>query len=126
MAAETNETWVDLLPAEDLPDGARRVVRVEGQEVLLLRQGGQVYAVAARCPHMGAPLERGKVTAEGSLICPWHHSAFNLRTGDVEAWTPWPPAVGKVLGALRRERALPVFPVKEEGGRIWVRLAPKA
>ncbi len=119
------ETWVDLLASTELPEGGRRVVRAGGQEILLLRQGGQVYAVAARCPHMGAPLERGKVTPEGSLICPWHHSAFNLRTGDVETWTPWPPAVGRVLGALRRERALPVYPAKEEAGRIWVCLESK-
>lgn len=122
---DEQETWVDLVASAELPEGARRVVRAEGREVLLLRQGGQVYAVAARCPHMGAPLERGELTEEGSIICPWHHSAFNVRTGDVEAWTPWPPAVGRVLGALRRERALPVFPVKEEAGRIWVRLEPK-
>lgn len=120
------EKWVDVLPSAELPEGARRVVRAAGREVLLLRQGDQVYAVAPRCPHMGAPLERGTVTAEGSLVCPWHRSAFNLRTGDVEAWTPWPPAVGRVLGTLRRERALPVFPVKEEAGRIWVRLEPEA
>lgn len=120
------ETWLDLLAAAELPEGARRVVRAGGQEVLLLRHGGQVYAVAARCPHMGAPLERGTVTPEGALICPWHRSAFHLRTGDVEEWTPWPPAVGRVLGTLRRERALPVFPVKEEAGRIWVRVEPEA
>ncbi|MGC8837870.1 MAG: Rieske (2Fe-2S) protein [Anaerolineae bacterium] len=126
MTTPGEATWIDLLPAADLPEGARRVVRARGQDVLLLRQGGQVYAVAARCPHMGAPLDRGTVTPEGSLVCPWHHSAFNLRTGDVEAWTPWPPAVGRVLGVLRRERALPVFPVQEEAGRIWIRLESEA
>jgi hypothetical protein len=28
--------------------------------------------------------------------------------------------VGKMLGALRRERALAVYPVKVEEGSIWV------
>ncbi|MGQ9586276.1 MAG: Rieske (2Fe-2S) protein [Anaerolineae bacterium] len=120
------EGWLDLVSEAELPEGARRVVRIGSQEILLLRHRGQVYAVAARCPHMGASLERGEVTSEGALICPWHHSAFNLRTGDVEEWTPWPPAVGRVLGALRRERALPIFPAKVEEGRIWVRLGPAA
>jgi nitrite reductase/ring-hydroxylating ferredoxin subunit len=69
---------------------------------------------------MGAPLKNGRITEEGFLVCPWHRSAFDLRTGDVASWTPWPPGVGRVLGALRRQHALPVFPVKVEAGRVWV------
>ncbi len=112
--------WIDVLDENRLGEGAREIVHVDGRPVLLVRHQGQVYAVAARCPHMGAPLKNGRLTDDGAIICPFHRSAFDLRTGDVKDWAPWPPAVGSVLGALRRERALPVFPVKVEDGRIWV------
>lgn len=114
--------WVNVLDASRLPEGAREVVNAEGIPVLLIRHQGEVYAVAARCPHMGAPLKNGKITGEGFLICPWHRSAFSLRTGDVAEWSPWPPGVGQILGALRRQHALPVYPVRVENGQIWVEI----
>jgi nitrite reductase/ring-hydroxylating ferredoxin subunit len=34
------------------------------------------------CPHMGAPLERGKLCDGGAAIqCPWHGYQFDTRTG---------------------------------------------
>ncbi|MBN1639596.1 MAG: Rieske (2Fe-2S) protein [Anaerolineae bacterium] len=111
--------WVSVLREENLPEGERRVVEVGDHSILVLRHDGRVYAVASACPHMRLPLKRAKVE-HGTIECPWHHSAFSLETGDVEAWTPWPPAVGRMLGALSREKALPVFPAKIEEGQIWV------
>lgn len=112
--------WIDAIEENRLPEGGREVVEVDGIPVLLIRHRGEVFAVAARCPHMGAPLKSGRITEDGYLVCPWHRSAFSLRTGDVAQWTPWPPGVGKVLGALRREHALPVYPVQVDKGRIWI------
>lgn len=68
---------------------------------------------------MRLPLKGGRVE-DGTIVCPWHHSAFDLRTGDVRDWSPWPPAVGRMLRALSREKALPTFPTKVEDGSIWV------
>jgi nitrite reductase/ring-hydroxylating ferredoxin subunit len=111
--------WINALPANELPEGKRKVIQVDGHPVLLIHEAGQVYAIASACPHMRLPLKGGKV--EGNTItCPWHHSAFDLQTGDVKDWSPWPPAVGKMLGTLRREHTLPVFPTKVEDGTIWV------
>jgi nitrite reductase/ring-hydroxylating ferredoxin subunit len=73
-----------------------------------------------KCPHMGAALEQGKVTEDGTLVCPRHRSEFDLRTGEVKKWAPWPPAVGRVLGSISRERPLPVYPTRIDQGSIWV------
>jgi nitrite reductase/ring-hydroxylating ferredoxin subunit len=70
--------WIDVLDANRLGEGAREVVRVDGRPVLLVRHQGQVYAVAAKCPHMGAPLEKGRITDDGAIVCPLHRSAFDL------------------------------------------------
>jgi len=112
--------WIRVLTQDELPEGSRQVVNVTGRDVLLVNHKGQIYAVDNRCPHMGAPLVQGQVTKEGAIICRRHHSAFDLRTGNVKDWAPWPPAVGRVLGAISREKALPVFLTKVEEGSIWV------
>jgi nitrite reductase/ring-hydroxylating ferredoxin subunit len=112
--------WKEALIATELPEGAKQVVTLGDADVLLIRHKGKVYATAARCPHMRAKLVRGTVTQEGALICPLHHSAFDLATGNVLEWSPWPPAVGRLLGAISREKALTIYPVRERAGVIEV------
>ncbi|MGD8996619.1 MAG: nitrite reductase (NAD(P)H) small subunit, partial [Anaerolineae bacterium] len=56
----------------------------------------------------------------GLIVCPRHHSVFDLETGAVQEWAPWPPVVGRALGAIYQENTLPVYPTKVENGRIWV------
>jgi nitrite reductase/ring-hydroxylating ferredoxin subunit len=96
--------WFKALAEDELPEGARQVVRVGEQSVLLVRHEGQIYAIASACPHMGQSLKGAKIEGD-TITCPRHHSAFDLRTGDVKQWSPWPPAVGRMLGALSRESA---------------------
>jgi len=113
--------WVKTLPQDQLPEGERRTVKIGGHSILLIHHEGQIYALASACPHMRLPLKGGQIE-NGSIVCPWHHSAFDLQTGDVKEWSPWPPALGRMLGALSREKALPIFPTKVEQGSIWVDL----
>lgn len=114
--------WIAVVPEDELPDGERRVVEAHGRAILVLHDRGQIYAVDNTCPHMGAALEAGELTEDGIIICPRHHSAFDLRTGKVREWAPWPPGVGRILGVISREKPLPVFPTKVEEGTIWVGL----
>lgn len=112
--------WIDVLPKDDLPQGTRRVIDVAQLQVLLINHGGRVHAVGSRCPHSNARLEDGEVTEGGFVVCPRHHSVFDLETGAVQEWVPWPPVVGRALGAISQESPLPVYPAKVEDGRIWV------
>jgi NADPH-dependent 2,4-dienoyl-CoA reductase/sulfur reductase-like enzyme/nitrite reductase/ring-hydroxylating ferredoxin subunit len=65
----------------DLPDGGKLVGHRDGEPVLLVRRGQEVFAVAAACSHYGGPLIDGLV-ADDSVRCPWHHACFDLRTGE--------------------------------------------
>ena len=46
---------------------------------MLVRQGGRVHAMGARCAHGGGPLDQGWVV-DGTMVCPWHGSQFSLDT----------------------------------------------
>ncbi|MSE16117.1 Rieske 2Fe-2S domain-containing protein, partial [Pantoea agglomerans] len=59
---------VDL---NDLPQ-RQPVKKTLGEvEVLLIRDGDNVRAYQAKCPHAGAPLEQGAICSD-RLVCPWH------------------------------------------------------
>lgn len=112
--------WTKVLAESALPAGARQVVTVEGQKILLLNHEAKIYAVANSCPHMKLPMKGGKITPDGAIVCPFHRSAFDLCSGEAKAWTPFPPVVGQLMGKLKAETPLPVFSTRTEDGSIWV------
>ena len=119
--------WIKVLPAAELPEGGRQVVNVQDHSILLIHENGKVYAMLSACPHMRLPLKGSKITEDEAgtglaIVCPFHRSAFDLDTGDVKAWSPWPPVVGKMLGSVSREKALRVFPTRISEGSIWIDL----
>jgi nitrite reductase/ring-hydroxylating ferredoxin subunit len=66
----------------DLPENRLRQVIADGMPVLLLCRGGQIYAIAETCGHLGGLLAEG--TLDGlSVICPWHGSRFAFEDGQV-------------------------------------------
>jgi len=93
MTRATRET---RLPIADAPaEGRTRLLEVGGIRVGLFRVGGDLHALADRCPHRGAPICSGRVTtpiayADGELSlgphasvlrCPWHKWEFDIATG---------------------------------------------
>ena len=58
---------------------ARRV-EADGVPVLLFRRDDRILALAATCPHRGAPLEEGTFDHD-TVVCPWHGSCFALADG---------------------------------------------
>jgi NADPH-dependent 2,4-dienoyl-CoA reductase/sulfur reductase-like enzyme/nitrite reductase/ring-hydroxylating ferredoxin subunit len=66
------------LSLADIPEG--RPHKVDGVDVILIRRGAEVTALASRCPHLGLPLAKG-VVRDGTLMCAFHHACFDARTG---------------------------------------------
>ena len=85
--------------AADLAEGQRRRVVVGTVPVLLSRLQGRVYAIGATCPHLGGPLDQGRVS-DLTVTCPWHYSQFRLTDGQVLAG----PATASALRFETRER----------------------
>lgn len=76
------DEWTATLPESDLIEGQPRRVVAGDNEIMLVRVGGRIHALANRCTHRGGPLYKGKI--EGScVVCPWHLSAFSLEDGAI-------------------------------------------
>jgi nitrite reductase/ring-hydroxylating ferredoxin subunit/uncharacterized membrane protein len=90
--------WTSVGAEDELTDGAPKKVTVDGAGVLLLREGGTIYAIASRCSHLGGPLEEGEIRDQ-AVTCPWHASRFSLEDGaviDGPARSPQPPYDARV------------------------------
>lgn len=101
--------WTDAGPAGVLTDATMRRVDVDGQQVLLVRDGTRLAAIGATCSHYGGPLERGRLEA-GCVVCPWHQSHFRLEDGSVARG----PATSPQLA----------YDVRVTGDRVEVRVRP--
>lgn len=95
----------------ELRDDRGKLVEFGDVPILLVREGAEVRAVEGKCPHAGAPLDKGTVCG-GLLTCPWHMGTFRLADG---AWIEPPP--------LRRLRT---YPARVAGDEVWVELDPPA
>ncbi len=65
----------------EIPDWGKKVVTVNGQEILLVRIKGSVFACETECPHQGAPLSGALIKDAEHITCQRHGYRFNLETG---------------------------------------------
>jgi nitrite reductase/ring-hydroxylating ferredoxin subunit len=86
---------------EDVLEGGRVVVDIDGVEIGIFRVDGQLYAWENRCAHFGGPvcqgvlmnrvverLDEGKrslgddFAPQLHIVCPWHGYEYDVRTGE--------------------------------------------
>jgi NADPH-dependent 2,4-dienoyl-CoA reductase/sulfur reductase-like enzyme/nitrite reductase/ring-hydroxylating ferredoxin subunit len=108
MGGETKLSGPDLtagIAESDVPADGPLLGQANGESVLLVRNGEEIFAVGATCTHYGGPLAEGRVV-DGTIRCPWHHGCFDLRTGSVLRAPPFNP--------------LPCYEVERTDGKIRV------
>jgi nitrite reductase/ring-hydroxylating ferredoxin subunit len=83
---DPDEGWERIASLDELPEGKAHRVTVGGVEAFVVRSGDRIFALALRCTHQGAPLDRGALRLTGSpltVTCPAHGSMFDLTNGQV-------------------------------------------
>jgi nitrite reductase/ring-hydroxylating ferredoxin subunit/uncharacterized membrane protein len=96
---------VAVADEQALGEGETLRVEVNGRVMMIARCGGRLYAVQEFCTHRFGPLSEGALRG-CEVVCPWHKSRFDLRTGKV---TEGPAKV-----------ELRTWHVEARDGRIWV------
>jgi nitrite reductase/ring-hydroxylating ferredoxin subunit len=102
--------WVAAAGIDELVERKALQVVLDGQAVFMVRTSDEVFAIGNQCTHQGAGLDKGVVKIAGSVrtvTCPAHGSTFRLDDGKVMR----PPAT----------KPVPVYDVKVEEGRVFVR-----
>ena len=94
----------DVGPTESYGEGTITARRLGATEVVVIRQGGEFFAMPDRCTHQRYPLNDGELL-KGKIRCVHHGATFDLRTG-----RPTLPAVVKIK----------LFQVDEVDGRVVV------
>ncbi len=80
---KSGDQTATVLPGVQPPeDGKALRVEVNGESVAVFNLGGRLYAIGAKCTHVGGPLDEGSVT-DHRVVCPWHGSVFDLESGSV-------------------------------------------
>lgn len=64
-----------------LAEGAMLLGHTQGEPLILVRRGGELFAIGAVCTHYSGPLAEG-LLVDDTVRCPWHHACFSLRTGE--------------------------------------------
>jgi len=113
--------WVEVGKTSDLSEGSLKEVVVEKHSVLLARVGDEYFAADNKCPHLGAKLSEGKLEGK-TLICPRHHSQFDMEDGHVIKWAKMPPVVSTLAKIVKGPHPLKMYPVKVEGKAILVEI----
>ena len=100
-------SWHRVAGADEIPDGAVRMVRAGARLVALSHVDGRYGALDNACPHMGGPLGQGTIEG-GRLACPWHGREYDPLTGDCEGF----------------EEKAAAFPVEVRADGVYIRVEP--
>ena len=97
--------WVRVGLEAELSEGSQTEVTVGGVSVVVVRYGGQFYALRNNCTHKDYPLLGGDVSS-GRITCEKHGAKFELSTGKP-----------KTLPAVKPVK---LYRTEVEGGEVYV------
>ena len=98
--------WITVARVDELVPGTRRLVDVDGAQIVVFNLDGKYYAIEDVCTHDGGQLTGGEVEGD-QIVCPRHGARFCIRTGAALTAPAYEPTA--------------TFPVRIENGEIQVR-----
>ncbi len=67
----------------DMTPGGRKLVMLDGEEVVLANVDDEYFAFANSCPHAEGPPVEGDLV-DSIVTCPWHATPFDVKTGEAQ------------------------------------------
>jgi 3-phenylpropionate/trans-cinnamate dioxygenase ferredoxin subunit len=98
--------WIEVGTTDTLAPGGVTVVDADGTAIAVFNVGGEFFALEDVCTHDGGQLTGGCIAGD-EVVCPRHGARFSIRTGAALSAPAYEPTA--------------CFPVKVEGGTVWVR-----
>jgi nitrite reductase/ring-hydroxylating ferredoxin subunit len=77
---QTKQVFVGRI--DEIQDGERKLVEVDGRSIGVFHHKGQWYSVINHCLHRGGPVATGSLVQD-TLTCPWHGFQYNVTTGQM-------------------------------------------
>ena len=142
--------WVRVFAEDELAINEHRILNFENYDVVVIRGADDYFAFNNACPHLHLPLFERRAMVEGDLgyfpgtdtprplnstviddrglVCRWHHSCFDLQTGEVRDWATRLAEDGtspgwEFLGDISKNRTkLRVYPCRIHDGYLWFAL----
>ena len=74
------KVFVAAAKVEEVPAGAKKLVEVQGNEIVLCNSRDTIYAIRNQCSHAYEKLDCGRMK-NGWIACPVHGARFDLETG---------------------------------------------
>ncbi len=71
---------IKVATISEVPNFGKKVVSVNGQELVLVNIKGSVFAFENECPHQGSPMTSA-IVKDNYVSCPRHGYRFNLSDG---------------------------------------------
>ncbi len=109
IGMDTSEGFVAVGAVASFTQDQPHCVEVNGKKLVLVRHDKQFFALENVCSHAGGPLCEGTVEDGTVIVCPWHGSRFDMKTGAV------------ISGAARRLQTR--YDVRVQNGNVLVRAA---
>ena len=100
-----NKNWTLAAQESELKDD-RKAISLNGQNILLIKKDGEMFAIENRCFHMNCKFTRGELNGY-NLKCPCHDWEFNIRTGEM---------------TVSPEIKLALYTTKVDNGEIYIEI----
>ena len=107
--------WYPAGLSRHVGEGGSKHIILLGEEILLTRQNGVLYAVENRCPHRGTRFSSRPLFYTKETIPCWYHTwTFDLETGELRTILNEPGS--KMIGKC----SIKSYPVTEQKGIVFV------
>ena len=109
------QSWYVACKSSEAKIGRARTILLLGRKIVVYRTtSGSVYALDARCPHLGTDLGKGRVVEE-KIQCAFHHWEFGCDGNCLNA-----PGLSEIP-----KRHVRAYPTQEKWGYVWIWNGPE-